>query len=88
MPLRPLDENVYQQAMSGNTIAGFFMLKGMRPLTYRDDVKFEHADTVIWASLNLHELDAGERAALQKLALRRAQWRAGAENVAPGDAVP
>lgn len=38
-----LEQSVYQKAMAGDVTLSIFMLKGMRPVKYRDNARIEHS---------------------------------------------
>jgi transposase-like protein len=63
-----LEETMYEKALGGETLAGFFMLKGMRPTVYRDNVRVEHSGVSV--NVSLSDLPEDERRALLELALR------------------
>ncbi len=63
-----LEETMYEKALSGETLAGFFMLKGMRPTVYRDNVKIEHGGALLNVGVDLSAMTAADRLALLDLA--------------------
>ena len=38
-----LERSMYERAVAGDTIAGIFLLKALRPNVYRENVRFEHS---------------------------------------------
>jgi hypothetical protein len=69
--IEALESTMYDKALSGETLAGFFMLKGMRPDVYRDNVSIKHSGAVLTARMDLNQLDAQEKAALLRLIQHR-----------------
>jgi hypothetical protein len=69
--IEALESTMYDKALAGETLPGFFMLKGMRPDVYRDNVSIKHSGAVLTARMDLDQLDPREKAELFQLVYRR-----------------
>ena len=73
-----LEETMYEKALGGETLAGFFMLKSMRPDVYRDNVTIKHTGAILDAQIDLNQLSEDARQfLLGRLASRLVEARTG-----------